>query len=411
MNCFSQRLWRTSPIQGSSSKNELVSSKPARMNGWSWPPQIFQVIGWLMFCYLAIVSFGIYIPLLPLPWNYVLYSLTGITFTVHFLTHIAAVTIDPADASVRAKQSYSRPMPLFDRTKQQHVIQDLHCYLCDVKVGPKVKHCGVCNKCVEDFDHHCKWLNTCVGGRNYWYFFVALSSATLGVLLLVVVLLFVSIQHYLDPNSLRTAPQYGLLGNGTWLVFLPLTPIKTSSSGLLILAFITVMLSITCLLLLCHLLGFHFYLFYKGISTFDYVKMQRQKETRRRDIEPGNANPVKNNKKVRQKQESSIDCEPALSQSSSSCKVDSNEALSSRLSGSICTEMENFKKSAARENSFHYGTENPKENTPREMSLSEIKSWKPDADEEAQWPSIKSVDAVPGVQDPLGSSVMTPDDS
>lgn len=25
-------------------------------------------------------------------------------------------------------------MPLFDRTKQLHVIQDLRCYLCDVKV-------------------------------------------------------------------------------------------------------------------------------------------------------------------------------------------------------------------------------------------------------------------------------------
>ncbi|XP_022621364.1 probable palmitoyltransferase ZDHHC11 isoform X1 [Seriola dumerili] len=412
MNCFSHRLRRTSPVQGSSSRNELVTSKPPRMNGWSWPPQAFQVVGWLVYSYLAIVSFGIYIPLLPLPWNHVLYSLTGITFIVHFFTHIVAVTIDPADAGVRAKQSYSRPMPLFDHTKQRHVIQDLHCYLCDVKVGPRVKHCGICNKCVEDFDHHCKWLNTCVGGRNYWYFFVALSSATLGVFLLVVVILFIFIQHYLDPNSLRTAPQFSsILGNGTWLVFLPLAPIKTTSAGLLILAFVTVMLSITCLLLLCHLLGFHFYLFYKGISTFDYVKMQRQKEARNRDIEAEKANDAKTHNKAPQNQESSIDCEPALSQSSSTCKFDNNGPLSSRLSESICTEMENFKKSAGKENSFNYGTENPKENTEREMSVSDIKSWKPDADEEAQWPSVKSADSVPGVQDPLGSSVMTPDDT
>lgn len=61
-------------------------------------------------------------------------QLMGMAFIVHFFTHIAAVTIDPADASVRAKQNYSGPVPLFDRTKQPHVIQDLHCYLCDIKV-------------------------------------------------------------------------------------------------------------------------------------------------------------------------------------------------------------------------------------------------------------------------------------
>lgn len=39
-----------------------------------------------------------------------------------------------------------------------------------------------------------------------------------------------------------------------------------------------------------------------------------------------------------------------------------------------------------------------------EMSL----SWKPDNDDGAQNTSVKSVDSIPGVQDPLGSSVMTP---
>ncbi|XP_035466223.2 palmitoyltransferase ZDHHC11 [Scophthalmus maximus] len=409
MNCFSERWRRTSPMRGSS-RNDLVPPKPPRKNGWSWPPQAFQVFGWLVYGYFAIVDFGIYIPLLPLPWNHVLYSLTSIAFVVHIFAHVAAVTIDPADASVRAKQSYSSPMKFFDRTKQPHVIQDLHCYLCDVNVGPKVKHCGVCNKCVEGFDHHCKWLNTCVGGRNYWCFFVALSSATMGMFLLVVVILFIFIQHYLDPASLRTAPQFrGMLGNGTWLAFIPLAPIKTSSAGLLILAFITAMLSIVCLLLFCHLLGFHFYLFYKGISTYDYVKMQRQKEARSRDAEADEPNDAKAHNKAPQNPKHSIDCEPALSQSSSTCKFDDKGALSDQISRSICTELENFRKSAKRENSFHYGTGNPTENTAKETN--DGKSRKPNADEEAQSPSVTSVDSGPVLQDPLGSSVMTPDDT
>lgn len=407
MNCFSQRLRRTAPIRGGS-RNDLVPSKPARMNGWSWPPQAFQVIAWLVFVYFGTVSFGIYIPLLPQPWNHVAYALTGIAFTVHFFTHIAAVSVDPADASVRAKQSYSNPMPLFDRTKQPHVIQDLHCYLCDVNVGPKVKHCGVCNKCVEGFDHHCKWLNNCVGGRNYWFFFVALCSAALGVILLIVVVLFIFIQHYLNPHSLRTAPQFeDLINNTTWLVFLPLAPIKTSSAGLLTVAFITIMLSLTSLLLLGHLLGFHLYLFYKGISTYDYIKMQRQKDSRNREIETGNPRDLKSNNKMPQNEEGSIDCEPSLSHSSSSCKFDITGPLTSRLSESLCTELESFKKTSEKDNSFHYGTENPIETTAGEVSMNDIKSWKPVNNEEA----VKSVDGVPGMQDPLGSSVMTPDDS
>ncbi|XP_072250483.1 palmitoyltransferase ZDHHC11 [Leuresthes tenuis] len=404
MNCFRWRLRRTAPARGGS-KNEMVPSKPPRINGWSWPPQSLQVVGWLFYTFLGIASFGIHIPLLPQPWNHVAYALTGISFIVHFFTHIAAVTIDPADASVRAKQSYSSPMPLFDRTKQPHVIHDLHCYLCDVKVGPKVKHCSICNKCVENFDHHCKWLNTCVGGRNYRFFFLALVSATIGVLLLNVIILYIFIQHYLDPHSLRTAPQFDAgLGNTTWLVFLPLAPIKISSAGLLILAFITVMLSTICLLLLSHLLGFHLYLSYKGISTYDYVKKKRQKEAKNRDVEAEKPRDAKTQHETPQREEGSIDCEPALSQSSSSCKFDNKVPFTFRLSESICSELQNFKKSAEKDNSFHYGTKNPTECEMREMSMSVFKSYKP----EDEGPQSASVKSVPEVQDPLGSSVMAP---
>ncbi|XP_076009992.1 palmitoyltransferase ZDHHC11 isoform X2 [Genypterus blacodes] len=408
MSCFSKRLRRTAPMRGSS-RNELVPSKPPRINGWSWPPQAFQVVAWIVFAYFGVVIFGIYIPLIPLPWNHVAYGLTGVLFAVHLVTHIAAVSIDPADDNVRAKHNYSSPMPRFDRKEQPHVIQNLHCYLCDVKVGPKVKHCGVCNKCVADFDHHCKWLNNCVGGRNYWCFFVALSSATLGVAVIIAVTLFIFIQHYLDPNRLRTAPQFdGVQRNGTWLMFLPLAPVQTTSAGLLILAFITVMLSFICMLLLGHLLGFHVYLFSQGIGTYDHVKLQRHREDRNRDAGAAFPNDAKNKNKDIENQEKTVDCE-TLSQSTS-CKFDGKGPLSSQLSESICTELDNFNTTSERVNGFHYGTGYATEHT-LERSPSINKNRKHRADEECRSDIRKSVDSIPRVQDPLGSSVMIPDET
>lgn len=88
MNCFSQRFRQTAPMLGSS-KNELVPSKPPRRNGWSWPPQAFQVVGWSVYSYLTIVSFGIYIPLLPLPWKHVVYTVS-LTHSGSFLFEYGA---------------------------------------------------------------------------------------------------------------------------------------------------------------------------------------------------------------------------------------------------------------------------------------------------------------------------------
>lgn len=48
------------------------------------------------------------------------------------------------------------------------------------------KHCRTCDKCVNGFDHHCIWLNTCVGKRNYRWFFMTILTALLGAVLLFV---------------------------------------------------------------------------------------------------------------------------------------------------------------------------------------------------------------------------------
>ena len=43
---------------------------------------------------------------------------------------------------------------------------------------------------------------------SFRYFFLTCLSATVGVLVILTVVMFIFIQHYLDPNSLRTAPQF-----------------------------------------------------------------------------------------------------------------------------------------------------------------------------------------------------------
>ena len=62
------------------------------------------------------------------------------------VTHIAAVTIDPACDAVRTKEYYSQTKPIFDRKKQAHVIQNQRCFLCDVKVyvHPKNNSNAIC---------------------------------------------------------------------------------------------------------------------------------------------------------------------------------------------------------------------------------------------------------------------------
>ncbi|XP_010882738.1 probable palmitoyltransferase ZDHHC11 [Esox lucius] len=373
MSCIERQLRRTAPARGGS-KNELVTPSTealSRVNGWACPPHSFQLVGWTVYSYMAIVGLGIYIPLLPSPWSQITYSLTGTAFIVHLVTHLVAVSVDPAEAGVRAKRTYSNPMPVFDKTKQPHVIHNLHCYLCKINVDPKVKHCGVCNKCVEDFDHHCKWLNNCVGGRNYWYFFVAVCSATLGVLLLLIVLLFIFIQHYIDPACLRSAPQFNsVLNNGTWLVFLPLAPMETSSACLLVLAFLTVMVASASLLLLGHLLFFHIYLLANKMSTYDYIMKQRRKQAVVQDVELGVPQSSESNVgEIHTSMEPPIDCDASLSHSIGSCNYPEKGKISSRLSGSFCTELENLTKPPEKDNRLFYGTEQPARVIPGDVGM------------------------------------------
>ncbi|XP_039744917.1 palmitoyltransferase ZDHHC1 isoform X6 [Pteropus medius] len=260
-----ENVW-TAPAQASGPSPELQGQR-SRRNGWSWPPHPLQIVAWLLYLFFAVIGFGVLVPLLPHHWVPAGYACMGAIFAGHLVVHLTAVSIDPADANVRDK-SYAGPLPIFNRSQHAHVIEDLHCNLCDVDVSARSKHCSACNKCVCGFDHHCKWLNNCVGERNYRLFLHSVASALLGVLLLVLVATYVFVEFFVNPMQLRTNHHFevclclAVLKNHTdvWFVFLPAAPVETQAPAILALAGLLILLGLLSTALLGHLLCFHIYL-------------------------------------------------------------------------------------------------------------------------------------------------------
>ena len=135
-----------------------------------------------------------------------------------------------------------------------HMINLNYCYTCFHFRPPRTSHCAECDNCVEKFDHHCLWMGTCVGKRNYKYFFY--------LVLTVSILCFIS----------ACSSIYYIIN------YFKIYFNKEKSIDILI---IIISLSVVCFLSIMFLIFFlvkllflHSYLTSSGITFYEYIKQK-----------------------------------------------------------------------------------------------------------------------------------------
>ncbi|KAB0796386.1 hypothetical protein PPYR_10447 [Photinus pyralis] len=246
-----------------------------REHGFQLPLHPLQVTGWLTLISISAGAFLLLIPALPLYLQPAALASLSALLLLHLVANLGASLLDPAEPLLRRISPIS--VPELDRAKYAHVIENGICHLCGIPItGKRTKHCSACNKCVTSFDHHCKWLNHCIGGRNYVPFLMCVSTAVAAAVLVALLAIAELIVHNIDPTWLSRTP---FNESGTESSPLPST---NDAAFLTVVAALGILAAITAGLLL-HLCFFHMYISFLGLTTYEYIRQQRQVSTSAQD--------------------------------------------------------------------------------------------------------------------------------
>jgi len=109
-----------------------------------------------------------------------------ITTVLYIIQIISTIIGGCSDPGILARQRkdyyYNTNRPTLKYVINGHIFNLNYCYSCSLFRPPRTSHCSLCDNCVERFDHHCLWLGTCIGKRNYRYFYFLTTSLNLSAL-------------------------------------------------------------------------------------------------------------------------------------------------------------------------------------------------------------------------------------
>ena len=172
-------------------------------------------------------------------------------YIIDIITMILGCCTDPGILPRQGKDFYyATNRPLLRKVINGYKIILSYCYSCSMFRPPRTSHCSICDNCVERFDHHCLWLGTCIGKRNYKYFFCLLLS------------LFVSGIFQIGFCIYYVVKQSKKLKN------------KEKNSMIIVIgyAFIALYNTLFIVFFLGKLVVIHIYLAFKNVTFYEYVK-------------------------------------------------------------------------------------------------------------------------------------------
>jgi len=124
------------------------------------------------------------------------------------------------------------------------------------------EHCRSWNVCRRDFDHHCFFLNNCVTKANYKPFFLGVFSLTVSSLFSTFLCIWVIMSfEYGDAPLARASAFYGY---------------SVPKALIIVCCGLHMFLMLGMQVFMIYLLGLHFVLNKRGVTTFELITWRRQ---------------------------------------------------------------------------------------------------------------------------------------